>query len=60
MARVRHVRRPGLSLQPQGDATFPAIDRRIWKEVSRSEHPAGLGDEASFTVLVYERMGAGR
>jgi dihydrofolate reductase len=47
-------------LQPQGDATFPAIDRRIWKEVSRSEHPAGPGDDASFTVLVYERVGAER
>jgi len=47
-------------LQPQGDATFPDIDRKIWKEVSRSEHPAGPGDDASFTVLVYERVGAGR
>jgi dihydrofolate reductase len=42
-------------LQAQGDATFPDIDPRIWKEVSRSEHPAGPGDETGFTVLVYER-----
>ena len=44
-------------LQPEGDVTFPDIDRRIWKEVSRSDHPAGPGDEASFTLLVYERSG---
>ena len=48
-----------VALQPQGDATFPAIDPRLWKEVSRSEHRAGPGDEADFTVLVYERMRPG-
>jgi dihydrofolate reductase len=42
-------------LQAQGDATFPVIDPHIWKEMSRSEHPAGPGDETGFTVLVYER-----
>jgi dihydrofolate reductase len=45
-----------VNLQPQGDATFPPIDRDIWQEASRSAHPAGPGDEASFTVLVYERL----
>jgi dihydrofolate reductase len=45
-----------VNLRPQGDATFPPIDRKIWKEVSRSAHPAGPGDEASFTVVVYERV----
>jgi dihydrofolate reductase len=49
-----------VDLQPEGDATFPPIDRGVWKEVSRSEHPAGPGDDASFTVLVYERTGAER
>jgi dihydrofolate reductase len=45
-------------LQPQGDTRFPMIDRRIWQEVKRTEHGAGPGDEASFTVLVYERRAA--
>jgi dihydrofolate reductase len=49
-----------VDLRPQGDATFPRIDPGIWKELSRSEHPAGPGDEASFAVLVYERAGAKR
>jgi dihydrofolate reductase len=43
-------------LQPGGDATFPLIDPAIWKEASRSEHAAGPGDEAGFTVRTYERI----
>jgi dihydrofolate reductase len=46
-------------LQPPGDTRFPAIDDDIWQEVKRTEHGAGSGDEASFTVLVYERRAAG-
>jgi dihydrofolate reductase len=46
-------------LQPIGDTRFPAIDDDIWKEVKRTEHSAGSDDEASFTVLVYERRTAG-
>jgi dihydrofolate reductase len=42
-------------LEPDGDTTFPAIDHRIWSEVERSEHPAGPDDQASFTVIVYQR-----
>ncbi len=49
-----------VNLRPQGDATFPPVDPAAWKVVSRSEHPPGPGDEASFTVLVYERTGSGR
>jgi dihydrofolate reductase len=49
-----------INLQPEGDATFPPIDHAVWKVVSRSAHPAGPGDQASFTVLVYERTGAER
>jgi dihydrofolate reductase len=42
-------------LRPAGDTTFPAIDPKGWKETERTEHEAGPGDEASFSVLVYER-----
>jgi dihydrofolate reductase len=42
-------------LQPAGDTKFPSIDAAAWKETSRSEHSAGPDDEASFTVVVYER-----
>ena len=26
---------------PEGDVTFPSIDRTLWREVSRTEHAAG-------------------
>ena len=45
-------------LQPSGDTTFAPIDPNIWEETQRSEHPAGPGDDASFTVLAYERRAA--
>jgi dihydrofolate reductase len=44
---------------PNGDAVFPPIDPEVWREVARREHPAGPGDDASFTILTYERIGAG-
>ena len=40
---------------PEGDATFPALDPAGWREVSRTDHTAGAGDEASFTIVTYER-----
>ena len=45
-------------LRPEGDTTFPSIDPEVWRETERSEHPAGPGDEAGFTVLAYERSAA--
>jgi dihydrofolate reductase len=41
---------------PVGDATFPPIDAATWSEVARAEHAAGTGDDASFTILTYERI----
>jgi dihydrofolate reductase len=45
-------------LRPEGDAKFPAIDPAIWHELVRRDHQAGSQDEAAFTTIVYERMGA--
>ena len=45
-------------LRPAGDTRFPSIDREVWKETERTEHQAGPGDEAGFTVLAYERGAA--
>jgi dihydrofolate reductase len=39
----------------QGDVTFPSIDPALWREVERTEHPAGDHDEAAFDVTVYAR-----
>ena len=46
-------------LHPHGETRFPVIDPDVWTESRRTLHPAGPGDEASFTVLVYERRAAG-
>ncbi len=40
---------------PQGDALFPHIDPTVWAEVSRTEHRAGPGDDADFSVVTYSR-----
>ena len=39
----------------EGDVTFPPIDPKVWREASRTEHPAGPHDEAAFDVAVYVR-----
>lgn len=44
-----------VDLAPEGDAYFPNIDARIWRLASQTPHPAGPGDDASFTVKIYER-----
>jgi hypothetical protein len=33
---------------------LPAIDPARWREIERSEHPAGPDDDAPFTTLAYE------
>ncbi len=38
-----------------GDTHFPAIDRDVWREVTRSEHAPAADDEVSFAFVVYER-----
>jgi dihydrofolate reductase len=42
-------------LRPAGDTTWPAIDTRLWRERDRSDHEAGAGDAAAFSIVTYER-----
>jgi len=42
--------------RPEGDTLFPDIGPEVWHEVGRTEHQAGPDDEASFTILAYERV----
>lgn len=44
-----------VDLSPSGDAFFPAFDQNDWIETARTPYEAGPGDEASFTVLTFER-----
>jgi len=41
-----------------GDAHFPAIDRRVWHEIARDEHAAEVGDEAAFAFVTFQRIAA--
>lgn len=40
---------------PPGDVHFPPIDLDVWQEASRTEHPAGRDDSASFALATYLR-----
>jgi dihydrofolate reductase len=41
--------------KPEGDAFFPSIDRRVWREIVRKKYDAGPDDSDSFTVATYLR-----
>lgn len=41
--------------RPEGDTRFPRIDPEIWREVERTERPAGPGDDAAFAIVRYRR-----
>jgi dihydrofolate reductase len=38
-----------------GDARFPAIDPKLWRETARSAQKPGPQDEVEFALVVYER-----
>jgi dihydrofolate reductase len=42
----------------RGDATFPAIDPAVWREVARAEQAAAPGDDANMTFVTYLRTAA--
>ena len=42
-------------LSPSGDAFFPIFEQNNWIETARTPYEAGPGDEATFTVLTFER-----
>jgi len=44
---------------PHGDAIFPAIDPAVWRVAARADRPAGASDDATVTVLTYERITPG-
>jgi dihydrofolate reductase len=42
--------------RPPGDSVFPRIDPSRWREIQRREHAPGVGDDAAFATLIYERQ----
>jgi dihydrofolate reductase len=55
LARADRLEITRVHAQPTGDATFPPISSVAWREVARAEAIAGPDDDASFTMLTYER-----
>ena len=41
--------------RPQGDTYFPPMDAALWREMARSDHPAGPQDEAPYSYVTYTR-----
>jgi dihydrofolate reductase len=39
-----------------GDALFPPIDPRVWRESARDEHEPAAEDEAAFAFVAYRRQ----
>ncbi len=44
-----------VDLSPAGDAVFPPVDPKLWRECARTPFEKGEKDDASFTAVVYER-----
>lgn len=57
LARADRLEITRVHAEPAGDARFPSISSVAWKEVARAEGSAGPDDDASFTMLTYERAG---
>jgi dihydrofolate reductase len=55
MARAERIVLSQVHLRPTGDTKFPTIDPAAWKQIERSEHPAGPDDDAGFTIILYQR-----
>ena len=49
-----------VDLSPVGAIVFPRIDPDIWCEVTRETHVGGVGDEAGFSFVAYERCDRSR
>lgn len=41
--------------KPAGDAHFPKIDPKVWREIERNAHPAGPHDDAAYSHITYIR-----
>ena len=55
MPRADRLELTHVHASPEGDTLFPAVDRKLWREIARSEHPAGPRDDAAFAYATYIR-----
>jgi dihydrofolate reductase len=40
---------------PPGDTYFPPVDAAVWREIGRTPHERGPGDDYGFTIVQYQR-----
>lgn len=45
-----------VDLDPDGDAVFPPIDPDLWRMVENKAQNPGVGDEAAYSFMRYERQ----
>lgn len=39
----------------EGDVTFPELDKKVWKEISRTHHPIDKRHDHSFDFVIYQK-----
>tara|TARA_A100001037_G_scaffold277126_1_gene276906 strand:+ start:1344 stop:1823 length:480 start_codon:yes stop_codon:yes gene_type:complete len=54
LARANRIYLTRVHAAPDGDVTFPELDRDVWKETSRQDH-AAEGETPAFSFVVLER-----
>ena len=59
MPHATHLAITHVHMRVDGDAHFPTIDPKLWREIDRSEHEAGAEDEAAFAFANYELVAGG-
>jgi dihydrofolate reductase len=59
MERATRLAITQVHMRADGDACFPPIDMRLWREIARSEHVPGADDEAAFAIVDYVRAASG-
>ena len=58
MPRADRLEITEVHLCPEGDTSFPAVDRSLWEEVARERHAARPDDSAEFSYVTYRRRTA--
>jgi dihydrofolate reductase len=57
LPRATHVQLTRVHARPDGDAHFPPLDPRHWREITRSEHPSDARHAHAMTFQLLERVG---
>jgi dihydrofolate reductase len=55
LLKARRLYLTEVDAEPAGDVLFPAFDESAWTEVSRTDYPAGEGDDHAFAFRVLQR-----